>query len=205
MGSIVSKRRRKRIDRLFYQCAITAGRKDDAWEHYRDKIVVNLELRIASKYRSLTSLVGVCGYDLVYRKVGRAVIMRKVMLVVAMGNIVVMYLANYDNLIVLSIAGIILALIGGTVIVRRQVAEISRYLASNSSDMFGFFKEKEIKKTVRRHKRRLPGKAVGPHSFGHIVILVLKADEEILEIVNVLYEDWEGSAVELIAAAHKLL
>ena len=159
-----------------------------------------------SKYGSLTSLVGVCGYDLVYRKVGRAVIIRKLMLAAAMGNLAAMYLARYGDRIVLSVAGIILAWIGGMVIVRRRVAEISRYLASNSSDLLGFFEENKIKKTVRRHKRRLPGKALGPHSLRHVVLDALSEEgEEVLEIVDVLYEDWQGSAVELLAAAHKLL
>ena len=206
MYGILQKRRTKRINRLFYKCAVTAGRHDNAWEHYRDKIVHNLELRMGRKYESLHTLLGDCSFDLVYRKVGRAVVVSRLLMVAAVGNIVVSHWVNYGNQIVLSVAGILLARAGGGIIVGRRRAYISRYLLSADSDLLIFFEEQEIKKTVRKHKKRLPGKAVGPHSFRHIVLGVFKEkDKEVLEIVDVLSEDWDGSASELLAAARKLL
>lgn len=161
---------------------------------------------MARKYESLRTLLGDCSYDLVYRKVGRAVVVSRLLMVAAVGNIVVLHRANYGNLVVISVVGILLARAGGGSIMGRRRAYISRYLLSGDSDLLSFFEEQEIKKTVRKHKKRLPGKAMGPHSCRHIVLGVFKEkDTEVLEIVDVLSEDWDGSAPELLAAARKLL
>ncbi len=161
---------------------------------------------MARKYESLSTLLGECIYDLVYRKVGRAVIVSKLLTVAAVSNMVVLHWANYDNRIVLSVAGILLARAGGRIIVGRRRAHISQYLLSDDSDLVGFFEEEEIKKTLSKYNKSLPGKIIGIRSIRHIVLDVFQEqNEKVLEIVDALSEDWDGSALELIEAAHKLV
>lgn len=195
----------KRINKLIYKCAVAAGRKDGAWEHYADKIIRSLQARIATRYDLLVAVIGKGGHDLVYKKVGRAIITRRVGVLTATGYLAYSYLTASGHQLSHLLALIVSLYVAGTLVVRRRVREIAEYLTASDEDLLAFFEEKEVKRVLRRHRKQLPGKALGPHSRRHLVVEVLgEANEDVMEIVERMHEDWCGTAWELVEAARKL-
>lgn len=197
--------RGKQINKLIYKCAVVVGRKDDAWEHYADKIIRYLQTRIATRYDLLEAVVGRGGRDLVYKKVGRALIARRVGVLTASGYLAYSYITDSVHHMSHLLALIASLYVAGTLVVRRRVREIAEYLTASDEDLLAFFEGKELKRVLRRHRKQLPGKALGPHSRRYLVVEVLGgADEDVMEIVDRMHEEWCGTAWELVETARKL-
>lgn len=206
MRSTPSRRQEKRVDKLLYKCARHIGRQDGAWANYRDKVQNTVQLRMKERFTSLVGILGKGGYHLAYMQAGRALMLRRMFLLTATATAAYMYLTGYSNWLPSSTVGYLVALAGGNILVARSVGSIAYYFDSRGKDLLAFFGEERVEKTVRRFAPDIPGKALGELCIrGTMADICQGQNVDVLEVIDVLHEDWKGSAMELFAAARQLV
>lgn len=196
---------RRKVERFFSVISHTLAKTDPASEHYYLKIAAQKQTHF---YRTRERLVGLLGVDAADHLLGtvarrarsprRRVMLATVILWFFPGP----FAESRGALIVFVTPA---ALLVGSELRRRGIRRAAALLGGADEYPLENFPSADVRRALRRHRRRIPAVVLGPHPQRDVLAAQLgEEDPETLEIAGKLAEEFAGTAMELLETARHL-
>jgi len=204
-GQTVRRYRRYRVERFLATVSRSLAGEDPASEHYFWRIAQRRETLFHQTRDELAADVGHDAADhLIHLTARRALRSRRGLLAAP----ALLWAAPLPFRGLTGMAAVLLGALGafvGSGLLRRNLRRAAHILGNPGGQPLGRFPAGDVRRAVRRHRRRVPASALRPRPLQAVLAAHLdEYDPEILETAGRLSEEFDGSAAELLETARRL-